>query len=114
MLSKIKKESQQSYLDYLSAFLFFNTLFTGVLTGLAYLGMPWIMDLLLAKADVAVRTEAIYLSRWLLLSPLLFSLANTLSSFLMSNKHYFLILWALFCIMWGSLFLLLCLQILLG
>ena len=73
----------------MSAFLFFNTLFTGVLAGLAYLGMPWIMDLLLAKADVAVRTEAIYLSRWLLLSPLLFSLANTLSSFLMSNKHYF-------------------------
>ena len=89
MLSKIKKKSQESYLDYLSAFLFFNTLFTGVLAALAYLGMPWIMDVLLAKADLSVRAEAVYLSRWLLLSPLLFSLANTLSSFLMSNKHYF-------------------------
>jgi len=89
MLSKIKKESHQSYLDYLSAFLFFNTLFTGVLAVLAYFGMPFFMDLMLAKADASVRIQAVELSRLLLWSPILFSVANTLSSFLMSNKHYF-------------------------
>lgn len=89
MLAKIRKHSEQSYLDYLSAFLFFNTLTTGVLAALAYIFMPEIMGLMLAKADLATLNLSIELSRLLLWSPILFCLANTLSSFLMSNKHYF-------------------------
>lgn len=89
MLSKIKKQSEESYLDYLSAFLFFNTVMTGVLAVAAYVFMPQLMGLMLAKADVETLNQTIYLSRLLLWSPILFCLANTLSSFLMSNKHYF-------------------------
>ena len=89
MLAKIRKQSEQSYLDYLSAFLFFNTLTTGVLAGLSYVFMPQIMGLMLAKADLETLNLSIELSRMLLWSPILFCLANTLSSFLMSNKHYF-------------------------
>ena len=89
MLAKIRKTGEQSYLDYLSAFLFFNTLTTGFLAVLSYIFMPQIMGLILSQADVATLNLSVELARLLLWSPIIFCLANTLSSFLMSNKHYF-------------------------
>jgi len=89
MLAKIRKTGEQSYLDYLSAFLFFNTLTTGFLAVLSYIFMPQIMGLILSQADVVTLNLSVELARLLLWSPIIFCLANTLSSFLMSNKHYF-------------------------
>jgi putative peptidoglycan lipid II flippase len=89
MLGKIKQKSQEAYLDYMSAFLFVNTVFTGILAVVAYIFMPEILDLLMAQASAETRELTVELSRILLWSPILFSLANTFSSFLMDNKHYF-------------------------
>jgi putative peptidoglycan lipid II flippase len=70
------------------AFLVTSQLLILVISVLAYIFMPWITTTFFVDATLVQQTEIIYMSRIMLLSPIIFALSNSLGSILMSFKHY--------------------------
>ena len=74
--------------DLAGAFLWSSQIFMLVVAGICFISMPWLVPVLFGNASLTEQSLIIDLSRIMLLSPIVFSVSNTLGSVLMSFKHY--------------------------
>jgi len=70
------------------SFLVLSQLLVLVVSLIALVFMPQILGLVLQEATIEEVTTITKMSRWMLLSPIIFSLSNTFGSILITFKHY--------------------------